>query len=149
MSGNRIYLGPADRQPKTVNKPVAGAYLPGTFVIESESALTQATAFGAGLRLLSDREFFSTDWTSTTSPLLTAYASSDTGVAYKLEPGQDYLVAMAAGTYTFMDPLAVGANGRLAAAASGDVVVAFAKEAATYAAGDLAPVEITNFYTAS
>lgn len=144
----RIYRGPADRQPKTVSdKTVAGAYLPGTFVTEGASALTQATAFAAGLRLLSDRDFYSTGALDANDPLKVAYASGDTGVAYVLEVGQTYQAAAAAATYTFMQELAVGASGRLAAAVTGNVVVGFSKSAGAKSAGDLIDFEVANHYT--
>ncbi len=144
----RIYRGPADRQPKTVSdKTVAGAYLPGTFVTEGASALTQATAFAAGLRLLSDRDFYSTGALDANDPLKVAYASGDTGVAYVLEPGQTYQGAAAAATYTYMQELAVGAAGRLTAAVTGNVVVGFSKSTGAKSAGDLIDFEVANFYT--
>lgn len=148
MSGNRIDRNPLGRQPKTVSdKTVAGAYLPGTFVTEGASTFTQATAFAAMLRLLTNREFYSTGHFDTTSPLKTAYASGDTGIAYVLEPGQEYQAAAAAATYTFGQELTVGASGRLAAAASGDKVVGFCKQAGAASAGDLIDFEVAITYT--
>lgn len=144
----RAYLAPVDRTPHTVtDKTVAGAYLPCTFVTEGASTLTQATAFAAGLRLLINRDWYSTDHFASTNPLLTAYASGDTGVAAVLEPGQRYLVAAAAATYTFGQELTVGAAGRAAGAASTNTVVGFCRTAVTASAGDLIEVEIANFYT--
>lgn len=148
MAGNRIYRGPQDRQPKTVSdKTVAGAYLPGTFVTEGASTLTQATTAAGLLRLLASRDFYSAGAMDATDPLLTAYASGDTGVAFRIEPGQEYQAAVAAATYTFGQELTVGASGRLVAAATGNTVVAFAKEAGTKTAGSLLDVEIAHFYT--
>lgn len=144
---SRAYLAPVDRTPHTVSdKTVAGAYLPCTFVTEGASTLTQATAFAANLRLLLNRDYYSTDFFASTNPLLTAYASGDSGIAAVLEPGQRYLVAMANATYAFGDPLTVGAAGRLTAAAGTAIVVAYAREAGTPAAGALFDVEIANFY---
>ncbi|MDN5507581.1 MAG: hypothetical protein L0H10_27775, partial [Comamonas sp.] len=61
--------------------------------------------------------------------------------------GQQYQAAVAAGNYTFGQPLTVGAAGRLTAAAAGNLVVAFASAAVTgAAAGDLVDIEIANFY---
>lgn len=143
MAGNRIYRGPADRQPKTISdKTVAGAYLPGTFVTEGASTFTQATAFAPMLRLLANRDFYSEGHFTATDPLLTAYASGDTGVAFVLEPGQQYQAAMAAATYTFGQELVVAASGRLAAAASTGVVIGFCKEAGAKAAGALMDFEV-------
>jgi len=145
---NRIYRGPNDRQPHTVSdKSVAGAYLPGTFVTEGATTLTQATAAGGLLRLLSDRDFLSTAHFDASHPLKTAYANGDTAVAYVIEPAQRYQAAVAAATYTYGQELTVAAAGRLAAAASGDVVVAFCQSAGVKAAGDLVDVEIANHYT--
>ncbi len=79
--------------------------------------------------------------------MLTAYASGDSGVAAILEPTQRYLVAVAAATYTFGQELVVAAAGRLAGAATGGIVVAYAREAGAKSAGDLIEVEIANFYT--
>lgn len=145
---NRIYRGPADRQPKTVSdKTVAGAYLPGTFVTEGAATLTQATGYAPGLRLLSDREYYSLGALDATDPLKTAYASGDTGVAYLLEPGQVYQGAAAAATYAFMQELTVAAAGRLAAAVTGNIVVGFSKSVGAKAAGDLIDFEAANVYT--
>ncbi|MDT7834970.1 hypothetical protein [Aquabacterium sp. OR-4] len=144
---NTVFRGPADRQPHTAEaKTVAGAYLPCTFVTEGASTLTQATAPAGQLRLLSNRDFYSTGALDATDPLKTAYASGDTGIAYILEPGQRYLVAVAAATYTFGQELTVAAAGRAAAAATGNQVVAFSREAGVKAAGDLIEVEIANCY---
>jgi hypothetical protein len=143
MAANVIYRGPADRQPRTVNKSVAGAYVPGVFVTESATALTVATAGEGRLRLLTNREFAGQD-------VATAYTNGDTGAAYVVEPGQYYQARMAAASYTFGQPLTVGASGRLTAATSDDVVVAYFDDATgAYGAGDLANIEIANSYTAT
>lgn len=145
---NRVYRGPMTRQPETVSgKTVAGTYKPCTFVTEGASTLTQATAFGPNLRLLANRDFYSTGWDNATDPLATDYASGDTGIAFKIEPGQNYQAAVAAATYTFGQELTVGAAGRLAAAVTGNIVVAFARGAGAKSAGDLLDVEIANHYT--
>lgn len=148
---NRVYRGPTDRQPIAISdKTVAGAYLPCTFVTEGPSTLTQAAAFAANLRLLGNRDFFSpvSSFFTSTDPLLTAYASGDTGVAFVLEPGQTYQAAVAAATYTFGQELTVAASGRLAAASSGNTVVGFFRSTgAAKSAGDLVDFEVANFYT--
>lgn len=141
--GSRAYLGPNDRQPKTVSdKTVGAALLPCTFVTESATAFAAATAFGPNIRLLLDRDFYSTDHFDGTNPLLTAYASGDTGVAAVLEPGQKYLVAMAAATYTWGQEVVIAAAGRAAGAASAGVVVGFCRFAGAKSAGDLGEIEI-------
>lgn len=145
---NRIYRGPVDRQPRTVSdKTVAGAYLPGTFVTEGASALTQATAFAPNLLLLSDRDYYSLGAMDSNDPLKVAYASGDTGVAYELTPNDRFQAAVAAATYTYGQELTVGASGRMVAAVTGNVVVAFARTAGAKSAGDLIDVQVANFYT--
>ena len=146
---SRIYRGPADRQPKTVSsKTVTGALLPCTLVTEGATALSQATANGPMLRLLSNRDFYSEGAFNVTDPLLTPYVSGETGVAYVLEPTQVYQVALAAATYTYGQELTVGAAGRLGAAASTNVVIGYFKGTpGAFAAGALADVEIANAYT--
>lgn len=142
---SRAYRGPNDRSYKTVSdKTVAGAYLPCTFVTEGASALTAATAFAPMLRLLLDRDYFSTDAAAftATDPLLTAYASGDSGVAAVLEPGQTYQIAMAAATYSFGQEVVVAAAGRAAGAATAGVVIGFCKFAGAKSAGDLGDIEI-------
>lgn len=142
---SRAYRGPAQRQPILISsKTVAGAYLPCTFVTESATALTAATAFGPNVRLLLDRDFYASvaqQFTST-DPLLTAYASGDTGIAAVLEPGQTYQVAMAAATYTWGQEVIVAAAGRAAGAASTNVVIGFTRFAGAKSAGDLGDIEI-------
>lgn len=148
--GSRAYIGPVDRQPKTISdKTVGAALLPCTFVTEGASSLAQATAHGPAVRLLLDRDFYSQDYFDGTNPLLTAYASGDTGIAAVLEPGQRYLVAAAAATYTFGQALKVAAAGRVAAAATTEVVIAFSRHAGAVSAGDLIEVEIVSAYRAA
>ncbi len=148
MATNRAYLAPTDRTPHTISdKTVAGAYLPCTFVTEGASTLTQATTPEGHLRLLLNRDYYSTDYFASTNPLLTAYASGDTGIAAVLEPGQRYLIAAAAATYTFGQELTVGASGRVGAAASTNKVIGFCRTAGAASAGDLIEVEIANVYS--
>lgn len=144
---NRAYLGPNDRQPHTISdKTVTGALLPCTFVTEGETAFAQATAPTGVLRLLANRDFYSTDFFSAGDPLLTAYASGDTGVAFVLEVGQEYQAAAAAATYAFGTELTVGASGRLVAAVSTNLVVAFSKTVGAKSAGDLIKFEVARPY---
>lgn len=145
MAGNRIFRGPIGREPETVNLPVAGAYLPGIMVTEDGTNLTIATAADneGDLLALSNVEFKDQD-------LATAYASGDTGVAYRLQPNDIVQARMAAATYAVGDPLAVGASGYLAAAAAGDVVRAyFAGVAGAKTAGALEDVRWANAFVKS
>jgi hypothetical protein len=140
---SRAYRGPNDRQYKTVSgKTVGAALLPCTFVTEAVASFAAATAFGPNIRLLLDRDFYSTDYFDETNPLLTAYASGDTCVAAVLEPGQTYQVAMAAATYTWGQEVVIAAAGRAAGAASSGVVVGFTRFAGAKSAGDLGDIEI-------
>ena len=148
----RAYRGPADRQPKTISdRTVNGALLPCTAVNVTATQFSQATSASAvRLALLANRDFHSSNagFYNATEPLLTAYVSGDTGVAYLLEPGQEYLWALAAATYTNGQELMVGASGRLTAATSGNIVVAhYTGVTGAKNAGDLGEVMISNFYT--
>jgi hypothetical protein len=77
----------------------------------------------------------------TSDPLLTAYASGDTGVALVIEPGQHVMCAMAAATYTWGQELVIAAAGRAAGAASSGVVIGFTRFAGAKSAGDLGEIE--------
>jgi len=142
MAGNVIYRGPIEKQGRTVNLPVTGALLPGTFVENTATALVQITTSLAKRPLiLSNVEF--KDQTATT-----AYVTGDTGVAYEPETGMVFQCAMAAATYAKNAPLKIAAAGRLAAATTaGDIVVAFFDDVpGAYSAGALADVVIANSY---
>lgn len=144
MAGNRIYRGPVTSgwQPRTISKPVAGAYLPGTFVEETATQLAQITTALAKLpMLLSNLEFKDQD-------INTAYTSGDTGIAYHLEPGMVVQARVAAATYAKDAPLTIAASGRLAAATAATPVVAFFSDTpGAKSAGDLVDVVIANTYT--
>jgi hypothetical protein len=144
MAGNRIFRGPVDTgfQPRTVSKPVAGAYLPGTFVEETATQLAQITTALAKLpMLLSNLEFKDQD-------VATAYTSGDTGIAYHLEPGMVVQARVAAATYAKDAPLTIAASGRLTAATAATPVVAFFSDTpGAKSAGDLVDVVIANTYT--
>lgn len=148
---NRIFTGPQDRQPKAItNRTCAAALLPGTFVSILIATVAQATAPTAvRLGLLADRDFYSDEQMNANDPLKVAYASGDTAVVYELEPGQRYMAAVAAATYTNGQELTVGAAGRLVAAATTNVVVAYydGPNGVARSAGDLVDVCIANFYT--
>jgi hypothetical protein len=145
---NTVYVGPNGREPVTLDARVcAAALLPCTFVTDSATQLSQLTAPGTtAIRLLAARDFYSTGQLDANDPLKTAYASGDTGIAYVLEPGQRYLVAVAAATYSYGQELTIAAAGRAAAAASTNRVIAFSREAGARAAGDLVEVEIAMPY---
>ncbi len=134
---NVIYRGPAEHEPETINIPLAAALLPGVFVTKDGAA---ATTGEARLFALGNRRFYDQD-------IDTAYASGDTGVAYRLAPELEFNMLTVAATFAEGDELTIGTGGALTAAASGDVVVAFADEAKTTASGDLfLDVVIANSY---
>lgn len=138
---NVIYRGPLDRAPKTQNKPVTGALLPGTAVENDGTNLVQlTTAVDKRVLILSNVDFKDQD-------VLTAYTTGDTGVAYEPRVGDRFAVAMAAATYAKDDPLSIGASGQFKAAATGEVVVAFFDgTAGAVSAGALQDVVIANSY---
>jgi hypothetical protein len=146
---NRIFRN-GRGSPRTISdKTVSGALLPCTAVFIGATQLTQAAAVsGARLALLGDRDFYSGGMSQATDPLLTPYASGETGIAYMVAPDDEVAWAMAAGTYTHGQELTVGAAGRLVAAVATNIVVAYFDQAgATLAAGALADVVVANFYT--
>lgn len=140
---NVIYRGPIKDEPETVSdKKVAGAYLPGILVTESATAFTLATGSNIedDLCILSNRRFFGQD-------VATAYASGDTGVAYRPRPGEIYQVRLAGATYAKGDGLTVGASGYLEAVATGERVMAFFEgTAGAVTAGTLNDVRIANSF---
>lgn len=139
---NVIYRGPIKDEPETVNKPVAGAYLPGILVTESATALTVAVAadMEKDLLVLSNARYVGQD-------VATAYTSGDTGVAYRPRPGEIYQVRLAGATYAYNAPLTVGASGYLEATSTAEKVVAyFQGTAGAITAGALADVRIANSF---
>lgn len=140
-TAKKVYRGLDPEKSTVSNLTVAGAYLPATFCTASATALTQATAGTGRLFLLSNREFYDHD-------IDTAYASGDTAVAYELVPTEKYVARFAAATYTYGQELTVAASGRLAAAASTNVVVGFyTGSGVALSAGDLDEFVVANAYT--
>lgn len=153
---NTVFRGPAGDQPKTISdRTVSGALLPCTLVFVGATQFTQATAVSGGrLALLSNRDFYNPMGSAfdSSDPLTTAYTSGETGVAYEMEPGQVYQIAAAAATYTNGQELTAAASGRVAAAASTNVVIGHVDLGAgvssrVVAAGELIDVVIANRYT--
>lgn len=139
---NVIYRGPVEREPETLNLPVAGAYLPGTFVRKAATGKVVTADSGTGrLLLLSNPRFLERD-------IETAYAADETGIQYRLEPEQEYQAIAVLANYADQAELTVNASGQLAAATAGDIVVAFVDGAKniTDATGFL-DIVIANAYT--
>lgn len=146
MAGpNVIYRGPADRTPKTVNdRKVAAALLPGVFVEDNGTNLVVlTTSVGKRPLVLGIADYVGQHPD-------TAYAAGETAVAYEANPNDVFSARLAAATYTANQPLTIAANGYLAAAAAGDVVVAFFDGTpGAVTAGARADVRIANSYTAA
>ena len=150
MSNRISRTGSGVPRPRTItDKTVAAELLPGTFVLVGATQLTQATAIGGRLAILGDRDYYSAFGIGQSpSPLMTPYKPGEAGAAYIPKPDDEFLCAMAAGTYTYGQELTVGAAGRLTAAAASAVVVAYFDQAGkTVLAGELADVVIANSYT--
>ena len=149
--GNRILRSARENARYITDRTVSGALLPATAVFVGATQFTQATAVSGGrLALLADRDYYGSTAAGFTStdPLMTPYTSGETGAAVLIEPQMEVSWAMAAGTYTNGQELTVAASGRLAAAAAGNIVVAhYDQTGATLAAGTVADVCVTNFYT--
>lgn len=138
-----IYRGPVEREPETLNLPVASALLPGVVVKKNTAGGVTVSADATGrLLILGNRRFIGQD-------IDTAYAATETGVQYRVEVDQEYYVRLAAAAYTIGQELTVGAGGVFKAAATGDIVVATFDEKAgrTLATAGFADVVIVNSYT--
>lgn len=142
MVAHVIYRGPAEREPETINLPVAGDYQPGVVVKKNTTGgVTVATDATGRLLILGNRRFIGQD-------INTAYAANETGVQYRVEVDQEYNVRLAAAAYTIGQELTVGAGGVLKAASADDIVVATFDEKAgrTLATAGFADVVIVNSY---
>lgn len=140
-TAKKIYRGTNPAMSSISNLKVAGAYLPGTFCTLTATTLTQATSAAQRVVLLDNRDFYD-------QSISTAYASGDTAVARELVANEPYCARFAAATYTYGQELTVSTAGRLAAAASGNVVVGFyTGSGVALSAGDLDEFVASNSYT--
>lgn len=141
-SAHVIYRGSNPAKETVSNLKLAGAYLPGTFCTASSTTLTQ-TSSGVSqgrLLLLSNRPFAG-------QSISDAYASGDTAVAYDLNDGDEFIARFDAATYTYGQELSIGTNGRLKAAASGQVVFAtYTGSGVALSAGDFDDFRVINSY---
>lgn len=144
MAGNVIFRGPIEKQPRSIDKPLAAALLPGVFVEETATQLVLiTTAIAKRPLVLANRDFVGQD-------IVTPYAVGETGIAYELEPGMVIQARVAAATYTKNQPLTVGASGFLVAATAATIVVAFFDDVpGAKLAGSLNDVVIANSYNAA
>ncbi|MFQ9622101.1 MAG: hypothetical protein ACLR17_07535 [Enterobacteriaceae bacterium] len=99
---NVIYRGPVEREPETINLPVAAASNPGIAVKVSSGKLAVATDTTGRWLILGNRRFIG-------QAITTAYAANETGVAYRVEGEQEYNVRLAAAAYSVGQELTVGA----------------------------------------
>lgn len=137
---NVIYRGPVEREPETICLPVAGAYLPGTFVLSDAAKFDQAAGSFGRLLLLSNRRMY-------TQTNVDAYEADETGIAYRVEVEQEFEAVLVAAAYAHGAPLTVVAGGVLSAAVAGTKVVAYYDGVGeTLAANGLADVVIANSY---
>ncbi|WP_414455698.1 hypothetical protein [Enterobacter quasiroggenkampii] len=137
MVANVIYRGPVEREPETINLPVASALNPGVAVKVASGKLAAAADTTGRWLILGNRRFIG-------QAITTAYAANETGVAYRVEGEQEYNVRLAAAAYTVGQELTIGTGGVFKAAATGNQVVATFDEKAgrTLAAEGFADVVI-------
>ena len=128
MTANVIYRGPVEREPETLNIPVAATPLPG-IAVTIGATLAAATSGTGRFGILSNRRMYGQD-------INTAYAAGETGIVYRVEPEQEYQVRTAAAAYTKGQELTIGAGGSFVAAASTKLVVAVCDVAKTTTAQD-------------
>lgn len=139
MVANVIYRGPIEREPETINLPVAAITFPGEFVLSDGEELTRASdGFGRLLLASTRRMYAQTD--------VDEYEAGETAIAYRVEVEHEYRVRAVLSTYSVGDELTVGANGRVLAAVSGDRVVAFSEVNATLGSEELLDIVIANSY---
>lgn len=141
-NAHQIYRGMNERKETVTNLKVAGAYKVGTFCTSNATTLTQTAANTATgrLYLLANREFMGQSITDD-------YPSGDTAEAYELDEGDDFIARFDAGTYVYGAELSIGTNGRLKAAASGQVVFAtYTGTGVALAAGDFDDFRVVTSY---
>jgi phenolic acid decarboxylase len=141
MAGNVIFRGPIERQYRTVERPVTGALVPGSWVEDTGTALAQITT------AIAKRPLILANLDPKGQDIATAYVSGDTGLAIEVQVNDVVQSRMAAATYAKGAPLTVAASGRLAAATAGTRVVAYFDDVpGAYSAGALADVIVADGY---
>ncbi len=141
-TAHKIYRGMNPDKKTITNLKVAAGYLPGTFATASATTLTvPSSGVSTGrLFLIGNMEFQG-------QSIATAYASGDTAVAFDLEPGDEFIARFDAATYAYGAELSIGTNGRLKAAASGQVVFAtYTGSGVALSAGDFDDFIVINSY---
>lgn len=137
MAAHVIYRGPVEREPETINLPVAGAYLPGVLVTSDLSEFTLAANSLGRVLLLSNRRMY-------TQTDVDAYEADETGIAYRLEPEQEYRAILAAAAYVHGAPLTWNGTAFAAATAGTKVLAYYDGPGETLAAAGLADIVIAN-----
>ncbi|HMN76702.1 MAG TPA: hypothetical protein PKC97_11595 [Burkholderiaceae bacterium] len=143
---NRIYLGPADRQPHTVTGVLGlNDLLPGTFVTpgSGEPPFQLQVAYSGTRRpLILDFQDALDAPTVGAQParINSPIKQGNSVVAYVPESGQHYQARFAEGDYSTGDPLEVDSNGRLRHVGAGRIVAYYAPnvglDAPTFVADD-------------
>jgi hypothetical protein len=134
MTRNVIRVAKAtDNDPIKVEKPAAGAILPGHLLLANSSGQFKVHdgANAGGMVFVADLNMHDSE--------STAYAAADTVQAYQPVSGEVYRVRAATGQALVKDitPLTSAANGRLDIGTPGtDVIVAYAAETVTTSAND-------------
>lgn len=144
---NVIYRGPVTREPVTITGTFKVATHPGTFVACGATGIASLekpkSSKGGRVFLVQNSRFKG-------QTIKQPYAAGESGVAFRIEPEQEYYAQLADGSYAPQAELAVGTDGRLKAAAAGEQVVAYFDEAKarTISGGNgWADVVIANSYT--
>lgn len=140
---NKIYRGRLDREPAAINALVNGALLPGTICTYDGTDLSPAGADAEG------RLYVLNNLPHSDQSVTDAYADNDSCSGYRVRPDDEFACRAAAATYTQDQELTTNASGQLVAAASGNIVVAFADQATTLAAVGLLDVVWANSYIKS
>ena len=123
---NRIHLGPArSNDPQVKEKQAAAATLPGCIVtVNGSDKFALATATTVGKVWLVQENYLAQKGVDD------AWDADDTCVALDMEDDTTYAARIPTGVNITAEgtPLAPGASGKFAIAASGDLVVAYADE---------------------
>lgn len=136
---NVIYRGPVEREPKTITLPINDNSAPGV-VVKINAGKFEAATDAKGRRfLLANLRF-------TGQTIEQAYAKGDTAVAFRLEPEHEYYAQLAADTYAPGDELTAKADGKLAKATAGDVVLFYFDEPKERTVSGYGDVVVANSY---
>lgn len=137
MAAHVIYRGPVEREPETINLPVAAALLPGNLVTSDGGEFSLAADSLGRVLLLSNRRFYTQTDTD-------AYEADETAIAYRLEVEQEYRAILAAAAYVHGAPLTWNGTAFAAATAGTKVLAFYDGSGETLVAAGLADIVIAN-----